>query len=389
MPGSSRTTDGDQTALDTLLLTLREEFADEGAEFLWEYYELDLSELESEFVEVLMAMYERAIHAVTDPEKLLLPLFEVCDHIANAGDDVSFWLPDRVQVSQACMDVIRAARGPAATREVIAEAVGHAIQDCGDPWGVLSNTFRDVMKRARDDAEWQIAAVLVSASQEAMMKVLSGALASADRVIQDPERAVDFLLEAEEGERAFSALRRAQEATEGDRQRAVEWLVETLSEREPGGDRLSSADEPLGTRLFRAFEMASRALSDPTAAANLLATVHVATESRIHDIDIEHALSALTQIVAALDDPTGETEVLYDAYVAAIADGNDPSLAVETLLEAAKEAIAESDEPVTVIEVLLSGLSVQPSGWPPPTPGWLMSESPLGGGRRYDAGRFR
>jgi len=277
-------------------------------------------------------------------------------------------------VSRACMDVIEAARGPAAAREVIADAVDHAIHACDDPWGLLSNAFRDVVKRASDDAQWQMADVLVTTSQEAMKKVLSGARASADEVIQDPQRIVDLLLEASEGERAFFAFRHAQEATEEYRQRAVEWLVETLSVRQPRGDRPSSADEALGTRLFRAFEMASRALSDPTTAANLLLTVHMATERMIHDIDIEHALFAFAQIVTTLDDPTAETEVMYDAYVAAIADGNDPDFAVETLLEAAKEAIAESDEPVTVIEVFLSGLSVQPSGWPPPTPAWLIQK---------------
>ena len=374
LPRSNRTADGYQAALDTLLLILREEIAEEGADFLWEDYKRDLSELESDYVEVLLEMYERAIHAVTDPEKLILPLFAVCDHIADAGDDVSFWLPNRVQVSQACMDAIRAARGPAAAREVIADAVEHAIQDCGDPWDVLSDAFRDVMKRASDEAGWQMAAVLVSASQEAMRKVLSGALASADRVIQDPERIVDLLLEAEEEERAFFAFRQAQEATEGDRQRAVECLAETLSEREPGGDRPSSAGEPLDIPLFRAFMVASTALSDPTTAANVLATVHMATETTEYDIDIEHAVSAFAQVVATLDDPLAETEVMYDAYVAAIAHGNDPSLAVETLLEAVKEAIAQSDEPVTVIEVILNGLSVQPSGWPPPTPAWLIPE---------------
>ena len=73
----------------------------------------------------------------------------------------------------------------------------------------------------------------------------------------------------------------------------------------------------------------------------------------------------------ALEDPASEAEIMCDAYIAAITDGNDPAFAVGALLKAAREAIAETDDPAGTIKMLLSGLSVQPSGWPPPTPAWM------------------
>jgi len=69
----------DSELVTTLLRTLRGEIVEEDADFLWRDYELHLRELESDFVEVLLEMYERAIHAVTDPEKLAPSVFEVCD----------------------------------------------------------------------------------------------------------------------------------------------------------------------------------------------------------------------------------------------------------------------------------------------------------------------
>ena len=61
---------------------------------------------------------------------------------------------------------------------------------------------------------------------------------------------------------------------------------------------------------------------------------------------------------------------MYNAFIAAIEDGNDPTPAVGALLDATSEAIAKTDDPAGAVEVLLSGLSVPPAGGPPPTPAW-------------------
>ena len=134
---------------------------------------------------------------------------------------------------------------------------------------------------------------------------------------------------------------------------------------------MSQADDPPEMPLFRAFSLAASALSDPSTAVNLVATIHMATHGTACGIDIEHALLHFVQVIEALEDPAGETEVMYDAYISAITDGNDPSFAAGALLKAARETIADTDDPAEALKMLLSGLSVQPSGWPPPTPAWM------------------
>ena len=363
----------DETAFALIKRSLRDGMAEDGVEGLWDYYNDRLGWLgETEHVETLLKAYERTIYAVTDLKWLADRIFEVCDDIAYAGDDHSFWLPDRQQLSRACMNVIEAVSGRAVAHSAISRAFEVAIGDTSTPWDVLSKAFRDVMTRADDEAKRRIAAATIRAAQKATREVFSKIASSTQSVVEDRERLIELLLKAGETERAFWAFQRVQESPKEDRQRAVEWLLEELSERENNRGRVSSGDDPPEMSLFRAFGLAATALSDPSTTVNLVATIHMATHGAEHDIDIEHALSHFQQVIAALDDTANEAGVMYGAYIAAIADGNDPSLAVETLLEATKEAIARTDDPIGALKMLLSGLAVQPSGWPPPTPAWLV-----------------
>ncbi len=361
----------DETTIELIKRGLREGMSD-GAEGLWEYYEHRLDWLgETEHVETLLEAYERTIHAITDLKWVTERVFEVCDDIAWAKDDHSFWLPDREQLSRACMDVIETVAGLGVARNAISEAFEVAICDTGDPWGVLSKAFRDVVTRADDEVKWRIADSMIRASQKATREVFSKVVSSAESVIEDREWIVDLLLKAGERERAFWAFQQVRKVTEGDRQQAVEWLLETLQERETNRDPVSSADGPSEMPLFRAFSLAASALGDSTTTANLLATIHMASHETDHDIGIEHALPRFVQVIGTLEDPASEAAVMYGAYIEAITDGHDPSSAVEVLLEAVKETIAKTDDPAGAIKMLLTGLSVRPSGWPPPRPAWL------------------
>ena len=357
---------------DKLVSSSPEAITDESVEGLWEYYEYRLDELgETEHVETLLDAYERIIFTVTDLTWLADRVFEVCDDIANARDDHSFWLPDRLQLSQACWGVIEAGASQATARSAISGAFELAICDTGDPWGVLSRAFQNVMTKADDEAKRRIASSMIRDSQEITGEVYSEIARTAASVIENRDRIVDLLLKAGETERAFWAFQRVQASAEEDRQQAVEWLLEALSERETDSDRVSSADDPPDMPLFRAFSLAATALSDPSTTANLVATIHMATHGPAHDAGIESALPRFVQVIAALEDPAAEAEVMYGAYIAAITDGNDPTFAVGVLLEAAKETMATTDDPTGAIKMLLSDLAVDPSGWPPPTPAWM------------------
>ena len=101
----------DEEALDVLMRALRETIADEGAPSLWEGYQYLLDERD-EFgglanAEALLEAYARLIRAGADTQWLADRVREVCVDIAHARDDVSYLLPDRLQVSDACMATIR------------------------------------------------------------------------------------------------------------------------------------------------------------------------------------------------------------------------------------------------------------------------------------------
>ena len=85
--------------------------ADGFCGLLWDYYRMDyLGDVgDADMVEPLQKAYEGAFRAVRDPRAVLDRVFDTCrDDIAMTGDDLSFWLPDRVQVFQACKAAIEA-----------------------------------------------------------------------------------------------------------------------------------------------------------------------------------------------------------------------------------------------------------------------------------------
>ena len=186
-----------------------------------------------------------------------------------------------------------------------------AVHGTGDPWGVLAKAFQEIERRASDDARKWIADVVVRASQKAMSDLLSSALKSLHEAIKGREGIVDLLHQAADGERAFWIFRKVQSASGSDRQRAVAWLLEALSEREPDDDPGSSAGEPLDPSLFRAFMVAATALNEPTTAANLLATAHMAIQRREFPIDLGTLhCRVLAEALTALGDPARAT-VMY------------------------------------------------------------------------------
>ena len=364
--------DTDATGSKILMHALGEVVSTEGIRFLWEHYEEHLGwDGGLDQAELLLRMYEKAVRAVTDPRWISEQVFAVCDGIASAYDDTSGWVPDRLQLSRASVDTIKVLGGPVAARNAMLPAFKLAVQDATDPWRILARTFRDVTRRASDNTIRQIEDVMVRVSQEAAGTVFTTAIAAAQEAIEDPERSVELLLAAADGQRAFWLFREFQTTDEPDRTRAIEWLVDALSERDPCPDSWASPNDPPSPPLFRVLASAAMALADPTAAANLFAVIHMATPRNDSGIDLEYALRAVVEAVAALDDPAAEIAVMYQAYVTAIDDSNDPSPSVAELLGATKEAISRTDDPAVGIEVLLRGLTIQPAGGRPPIPAWI------------------
>lgn len=363
----------EETASQALEERLRDMVEAEGVHFLWRYHEIHLGELWGyDYVEPLLRTYESAVYAVTDPKWVTDQVLDICDYIASASHDTSCWLPDREQVSLACRETIEAVGGATATRDAVSQAFELAVEGSGDPWGILAKVFRKVTSSVSDHTMERVADVVVRASQQAMRNVFRSALTSAQEVIHDRERMVALLLAADERTRAFWAFHTAEEANEGDRQRALEWLVEVLSECETKGDPTSFQSEPPHPPLFRALSAAASACGDPIMAANLLGVIYMATQREDWHVGIEHALPAVRETIAVLQDPASEAAVMYDAYILAITDGNDPSPAVDALLEVTRESIEQN--PVVGLKVLLRGLSVEPAGWPPPTPAWMLPD---------------
>ena len=369
---AERPTVSEQAGLETLIQVLQETVSAEGVALIWEYYESQLEWGEFDHLHGLWETYGNAVRAITDPKWVTHHVLEGCDEIASAHDDHSCWVPDRVQLSQACMDTITALGGPAAARNAISKAFELAVHNSTEPWSAMARVFRDVGNRVGEDASAHIAHIVMRATQGAVRKLYSTARLSAQEVTADPERTIDLLLKAADGERAFGAFQQAQNANEGTRERAIERLIEALSEPESAGDPVPFDDELSDVPLLRAFRLAATALGDPTAAAHLLAVTHMATQRVGYDIDVEYGLRALADTVAVMNDPAAEAALLYDAYVDAILDGNDPDAIVLELLEVTKRAIADSGYAAVGVKALIDGVSVQPPGWPPPMPAWLM-----------------
>ena len=339
----------DEEASDVLMRTLRDAIADEGGASLWEGYQHRLYEMDEfeglENAEALLEAHARLIRAGADTRWLVDKVCEVCVDIAHARDDVSYLLPDRLQVSDACLATMRTVMTSADVRDELFRAFESAVPTSGDPWGVLSKAYRKILTKADSRAEQLIADILIRASCEAVENALSAAWISARRVGEDRERIVDLVLK-------LNATRSESDAHLG-------------SDQSPS-ERLEA--------LLRTLEVSAAALSDPTAAADLMAFVVRETSGTSYGEGIDHMMSAFEEALSALGNPEAETDLMYEAYVDAILDDNDPGGAVETLVHGAREAIAKAEDPDGAIEVFLDGLSVEPAGWPPPTPPWLIPE---------------
>ena len=261
---------------------------------------------------------------------------------------------------------------PIAVRDALLDAFRIAVQRCDDPREVLSKAFADVMNRADGNASHRVSYALVQASQDAVRTQLASVLPAATRAVEDRRWVVGILLNAAKWERAFRALRWVQDASVGDRKRALDFLLEVISETQADDDPPLSDEELPDTQLFRAFLFSATALGDPGDAATLLAAIHFQTSARDSAAGIDHMLSTFVRILPALDDSKTETDLLYDIYTDLI--DYDTADAVESLVHAAGSAIAGAADLEAAFRVLLDGLTVQPAGWPPPTPSWLRME---------------
>jgi len=343
----------DEEALDVLLRTLQEVIAEEGAlSSLWEGYQSLLDE-KGEFeglenTEALLEAHAQLIRAGADTQWLVDAVCDVCLEIAHARDDESYLLPDRQQVSDACMATIRLAMTPAAVRNLSLQSFQCAVSRCDDAWSVLSKAYRKMLAKAEGQMERPalIANILIRASYEAVETVLWKDWISARRVVEgySREQTIALLLKSA---RSKSDARSA---------------IDQVAPSAPMAD------------LLRALEASAAALDYPTAAANLVGFVFAERCCRSNDRGIDHLMSTFTDALSAWRDPQAETEFVYDAYTDAILQDDDPGAAVEILVHGARDTILNADDPEAAIEVFLDGLSVKPSGWPPPTPAWLTPE---------------
>ncbi len=194
----------DEKASDVLMRTLREAIADQGAQPLWKGYQELLDEI-CEFgglenAEALLEAYAQLIRDGADTRWLVDQVCKVCVDIAHARDDVSYLLPDRLQVSHACFSTMETVMTPTDVRDEVLRAFRLAVPPCGDPWGVLSHAYRKILTRADSTAEPLIADILIRASCEAVEKALLGALNLAGKTGEDPERIVDLVLDSARSE---------------------------------------------------------------------------------------------------------------------------------------------------------------------------------------------
>ena len=365
--------DPDRPAPKVLMRALGEVVSAEGVRFLWEYYEEYLGwDGGLDEAAVLVKMYERAVCAVTDVKWLADQVLEACESVASADNDISAWLPDREQLSKACVDAIKAAGEPITTRDAMQRPFWLAIKDADEPRDVMADTFQNVTNRVDDHADWRIAEVVVRAYQRTMRDTFSAILTSVQEAVEDRERAAELVLEVAEVQRAFDDFLFPQPESSGeeDRQRAAASLTEALAERVASDPPCE--DEPLEPPLLRASGLAAGILYGSTTRAHIMALIHRATGHVRSGVQMEHALRGLVEAIAVLEDPAAEVEVMYAAYISTLRDRHSPSSAVTALLKATKHAIEHAEDQAGVVKTLLNGLSVTPTGWPPPRPVWLM-----------------
>ncbi|MXW18657.1 MAG: hypothetical protein F4X60_00725 [Gemmatimonadetes bacterium] len=192
----------EEEALDVLMRTLRRAIAGEGASSLWEGYQHLLDERD-EFgglvnAEALLEAHARLIRSGPDSQWLVDELCEVCFDIAHSNDDVSYLLPDRLQVSNACIATIRMVMAPADGRDELLRAFQFAVPRCGDPWGVLSKACRKILVTADGKTESVIADILAArgSSSDDGIDHLMSTYENALSALKDPEVETELLYEA-------------------------------------------------------------------------------------------------------------------------------------------------------------------------------------------------
>ena len=292
---------------------------------LWDYYRMDyLGDVgDAEMVEPLQKAYEGAFRAVRDPRAVLDLVFDTCrDDIAMTGDDLSFWLPDRVQVFQACKAAIEAVGGPTAPLDVLLSSFPDAVSQTDDSWALLLKTFQDTVEST-----------------------------------SDPSLTISFL---------FDAYARAIEEARNDRVKLVGALSDAVRAAQAHPLAIAHA---LGSEL----ECLGVANEPKKWTPELLYSIYAGRAEEDPEWTIQVMVDAAKKAICGIDDPVAKCEMLSSICTDAIADGDSPELIVDALLDAAREAIATADDETACQagQALMDGLLVRPRGWPPPRPIWL------------------
>lgn len=105
-----------------------------------EYHEACCEEGVGEYVEALLADYEKAVGAVPHPAALLEELFRACSDAMEVR--CSLWLPSRASVASVCRDTLSGLRGPLPVAAELLAALEMAFCRTDDPWTVRGELFR-------------------------------------------------------------------------------------------------------------------------------------------------------------------------------------------------------------------------------------------------------
>lgn len=129
------------------------EVASEGPERLWDGYRWGLSRqcaVDREDALALASAYRRAVRAVTDPHWIADRLLEVCSGSAYDCGRSRYWLPDRDGAVLACVNTIRAVRGPRSANSILLRGV---LEDPEEAVDSLLDATREAVRTADDSVE--------------------------------------------------------------------------------------------------------------------------------------------------------------------------------------------------------------------------------------------
>ncbi len=104
-----------------------------------------------DWIEALLADYEKAIGAMTHPAPLLGELLRACADAVEVRRSV--WLPSRANVARVCRDTLIGLRGPAAMAEILVSGFEKAFSWTDDPWAVRDELLRALKGAMRDDRD--------------------------------------------------------------------------------------------------------------------------------------------------------------------------------------------------------------------------------------------